>query len=564
MKRILTVFTLLLSSVLVFGEAFYIKHFDIQIDINEEGYFDVTETIDVFFTEKRRGIIRAIPRKVLIDGKKYSIKIKNIEVENWKKKAYKKDGMRMIRIGDKKNYLEGDQQYVISYRVYGAYLFLENHTEFHWNITGNYWDVPINKVTYNITFPNELNLEQEDFIAFSGKKNEQNNKSTIQYDNRTLSGESTKTLNPKEGITIAAKLPTDYIKRPPPPPPPVPFSERIPYLGVPLGLLGLIIAWWRNNGRRPKTSIADNEFEYYPPDDLSPSEVSAFFDRRPDTDDLVALIPMWARLGYLRVQGGNEDDGGLRFEKIEDLPSHAADYEHTVFNALFENNEIIFLPDLKEKLYTSMYTAKTQLAKNIKQKDYLFDRDSIRTFHSGTMLILGVLLLTAGIVTLIFTKGIVTGIIFIISSFVPIVIHFLRPKMSDEGEQMYLQIHRFKNFLKSDSTQNVDKLLQDDPNYFEKMLPYAVAFGLDNTFNQKFEHTEIDPPSWYIMGNSNLYATGASVSAFSHFSSQFQPTEIKQVFNSSPPASSSGGSGGGFSGGGGAGGGFGGGGGSSW
>ena len=551
-------------SFFLFAEAFYIQHFDIKIEINEEGYFDVTETIDVVFTEKRRGIIREIPRVILIDGKKHSIKFDNIKVDDWKIKTSRKNGIQFIRIGSKNTYVNGSQQYVIHYRVHKAFLFLEDHTEFHWNMTGQRWDVPIHNISYNITFPTQIELTNNDFFIASGKKDVNNNKAIVNFENHTLVGESTEMLNPNEGISIAINLPKDYVARPIPPPPPVPFQERNPLLALPIAFFGMIITWWRTRGRRRKPSISDDEFEYYPPDELTPSETSAFFDRKPDTDDLVALIPMWARMGYLRVQGGKENDGGLRFEKIEDIPAHAPDYEQTVFNALFSTTDAIFLPDLKEKLYTSMHKAKTQLGKSIRKKDYLFDNDSIRLFHSGWMIALGFILIIAGVLTLIFTKGVVTGILLIVSSFAPFIIHFLRPKMSLEGEEMYIKIHRFKNFLKSNSTDHVNKLLEDDPNYFEKMLPYAVAFGLDTTFTQKFEHSLDHAPSWFIMDGMIHNQHSNSVSAFSSFSKQFQPTEIKQVFNSSPAPTDHGGgsSGGSFSGG--SGGGFGGGGGSSW
>jgi len=561
MKKFLTLFAFLFFSIFLYAEAYYIQHFDIKIDINEAGYFDVTETIDVFFTEKRRGIIREIPRVVNINGKEQSIKFDNINVEDRKIKTSRKDGMQVIRIGSKNTYVNGAQQYIIHYRVHKAFLFLENHTEFHWNMTGDMWDVPIHEVSYNINFPSQVNLSNNDFFIASGQKGMDNKKAIVNFENNSLIGKSTEQLNPMEGISIAINLPKNYVAAPPPP---VPFRERNPLLALPIALLGMIITWWRSKGRRPKLSIANDEYEFYPPENLTPSETSAFFDRQPDTEDLVALIPMWARMGYLRVQGGNENDGGLRFEKIEDIPASAPDYEQTVFNALFSTTDAIFLPDLKEKLYSSMYKAKTQLGKSIRDKNYLFDDGSIRLFHSGWMIGLSVLLVIAGILTLIFTKGVVTGILFIASSIAPLIIHFLRPKMSLEGEEMFQKIHRFKNFLKSKSTDHVNKLLEDDPNYFEKMLPYAVAFGLDTTFTQKFEHSLSHAPSWFIMSSMTQSHHNDSVSNFHSFSEQFQPTEIKQVFNSSPSPSNHGGgsSGGSFSGG--AGGGFGGGGGSSW
>lgn len=578
MKRILATLTFLFLTHFIFGETFYIKHFDVKIEVNQEGYFDVTETLDVFFNEKSRGIIRAIPKQVLLDGKKYSIQIENIEVDDWRMKAYREGPVQMIRIGEKNTYLDGDQKYVIHYRVYDAFHFLENHTEFKWNITGDEWEVPIHKATYSVFFPDNVNMEVNDFIVAAGKRNQNNNNVIVTFDGQFLKGETTQKLQPKEGVSLYAKLPKGYIDR-----------EAImsreaeiemmeeeesfkiydPYFVFPLALFGWFITLYRRKGQYRKFE-KDESFEHYPPEELNPSEVSAFFERRPDTEDLVALLPMWANLGYVRIQGGKENDGGLRFEKIQDLPEDAFDYEHTVFNALFSGNEIIFLPDLKEKLYSSMATAKMQLSKNIEARHYLFDKESVDLFHSWKMVGLSVLALLSGILILVLSKGtaLITGILLLILAGILFVIYFLPLKMSEEGARMYQHIHRFRNFLKSKNPDNVDKLLEKDPTYFEKMYPYAVAFGLDQVYTQKFETTMRRAPSWYYYNERDaVNYDGTPLSAFNDFSVQFQPSEIKQVFNSTPPPEydSSGSGGGSFSGGGGSsGGGFGGGGGSSW
>jgi len=568
MKKILTLLTFLFFTHFLIAESYYIKHFDVNIEINQEGYFDVTETLDVFFYEESRGIIRAIPRMAIVDGKKYFIQIKDIKVADWKMKAYKEGSIQMIRIGDKDTYLDGDQKYVISYRVYDAFHFLEDHIEFKWNFTGDEWDIPIHKTTYSVFFPDNINLDERDFLVAAGKRDENNNNVTVSFDGQFLKGETTSKLQPKEGVSLYAKLPKDYID--------VeivsatmekaeePFKMKDPFFVLPMALLGWLLSWFWKKGKRRKLAV-DDSFEYYPPEDLNPSEVSAFFERRPDTEDLVALLPMWANVGYVRIQGGKEDDGGLRFEKIQDLPADAQDYEHTVFNALFSKNEIVFLPDLKEKLYSSMYTAMSQLSKSIKKRQYLFDEEAVRNFHSGKMIAFAVGFLLSGIATLVLTKGtvLISGILMIVTAIILFIIYFSTPKMSREGEEKYLHIHKFRNFLKSDSPENVDKLLEKDPSYFEKMYPYAVAFGLDQDYNQKFEDSMNHAPSWFYYNTLDSNHDNATpMSAFNDFSSQFQPSEIKQVFNSAPASSSS--SGGGFSGGGGAGGGFGGGGGSSW
>lgn len=101
----------------------------------------------------------------------------------------------------------------------------------------------------------------------------------------------------------------------------------------------------------------------------------------------------------------------------------------------------------------------------------------------------------------------------------------------------------------------------NDPNYFDKVYPYAVALNLDKSFVQKVKTFHPQGPTWY--GWYGIPVMTGQRTTMEDFGKEFEPKEITTAFNSVPmPESGSfsgGSSGGGFSGGG-----FGGGGGSSW
>jgi hypothetical protein len=93
----------------------------------------------------------------------------------------------------------------------------------------------------------------------------------------------------------------------------------------------------------------------------------------------------------------------------------------------------------------------------------------------------------------------------------------------------------------------------DDPpariKLFEKLLPYAMLFGLEKDWAKQFEGIYDEPPSWYH-GNMASFSTGYLVGSLGDFSAA-------TTTDFAPPASSgsSGFSGGGAGGGGGGGGG---------
>ncbi len=89
-----------------------------------------------------------------------------------------------------------------------------------------------------------------------------------------------------------------------------------------------------------------------------------------------------------------------------------------------------------------------------------------------------------------------------------------------------------------------------NPEVFEKLLPYAMVFGVADIWAKEFEGIYTTPPSWY---------TGPAGASFSPLIFTHSMAEFNTYMSSVAAPSSSGGSGGGGSAGGGGGGGGGGG-----
>jgi uncharacterized membrane protein len=128
------------------------------------------------------------------------------------------------------------------------------------------------------------------------------------------------------------------------------------------------------------------------------------------------------------------------------------------------------------------------------------------------------------------------------------------------GNETYRKFQGFKEFVSRAERPVIERLMKEDPNYYDKTMAFALAFGYLKQWNHKFEGLLTQPPSWY--SGPMIYGSN-SMDSFNHFSESFpsQVNTIGSAFSSSPSSSSSGGGGGGgFSSGGGGGGG----GGSSW
>jgi uncharacterized membrane protein len=107
----------------------------------------------------------------------------------------------------------------------------------------------------------------------------------------------------------------------------------------------------------------------------------------------------------------------------------------------------------------------------------------------------------------------------------------------------------FKEFLERVETDRYRKMITS-PEMFERYLPFAMAFGVEEKWAKAFEGIYRDPPSWYI-GSTGHFSPGSFAASMSEMS-----TAVSSSTSSSPSSSGSGGggsSGGGSGGGGGSG-----------
>lgn len=543
----------------VFANDFEIKSFHVDINIHSDGSYDVKETIDIFFNEKRRGIYRTIPYQYLIKGQKYNIKITDIKVEGEKTKISNENKHKKIRIGHPDKTIEGHKTYYINYKTEKALIKHENAVEFYLNLTGNDWDVPIDLASFTITYPDEVSVRQEDIKIFADDYGREFTAVDFEITRNQLKGKSTRTIKPGEGISVAtmidaAKMNIEQVS----------FSRKeIPkiyptdlYFPIPAMLLGWFLLMWKKKDRYilPDT-VAD---KYYPPEDMGPTEVGTFFDHQVNNRDMLALIPKWGNEGLIMLESIPKEDEkyDIYFHKEAEIDPGAPLYEKELFNGLFENNSVIFLEDLKNKFYKIFSSSKSIFSKDI-ILNQLYDPQSKSKFHNPWSLILWLSLILLAVPLFIVYHFWITGAIFIALGIAGIIITFSRPKFSERGFRIKNHLRGLEKFLRDPDSTKIQELVKDDVSYLDKIFPYVVAFGLDEKWNSKLKTIDniYKEPAWYYeTGNDGRNGSIGS------FSEAFSPRSIESAFTSSPASSS--GSGGGVSGS--SGGGFGGGGGGSW
>ena len=552
-------------------EAFTIQNYDVKVIVNKDASLDITETIDVNFTEPRHGIIREFLYKYpitdlpegtekadqqLVSGNKIRLIIKNIKVKGHHFETKTEGDKVRIRIGDADEYVRNEQQYIIKYTVLNSINFFEDHSELYFNLVGQEWNTTIDRVNFAVELYDQLPAIPV-YSLWTGSAGSKENQTSAAWKNdEVLSGHTTATLNPYEGLTVGIQFPKGFLNKPN-------FTfYRFGWLVLPILVFFVLYNVWKKWGKNEKLTIRT---EFYPPESISPSVSGYMVDGKLDQRDLTALVPYWGAGGYLRINEIEEKAflGLLKtkeyeFVKLKPLPEDTLNFEKTLFNGIFKKGDEVKLSSLKNVLYTTMNKSKKELESKIDKEKYY---EPYTRAVGATFILLGIGILVLGIVHFFADMQINRwpALAIFVSGLIIFITGFYMPKKTVKGTELYGKLLGFKEFLKSVEQDRLKEFLKQDEHYFDKVLPYAIVFDIADTWKDKLKGLDIPPPTWYSAG----YA-GAQFNTMNFMSSLDKSMNaMSQNFYSSPSGSSS--SGGSFSGGGGSsGGGFGGGGGSSW
>lgn len=553
------------SSVPAFADdnASYVPYFftayNVDINVNENNSFDITEHISTYFNEQRHGIFRTIPTRNQVkrtDGTSHSVKakIKNIKAsENCDVSI--ENGNYVLQIGDADTYVEGEHDYTIKY----TYMLGEDQNngfdELYYNIIGDGWDTYIQNVTFKITMPKEFDKSK---LGFSIGNYGTVGTYDINYDvnDNIITGSVARTLQPNEAVTVRLELEDGYF-----------YFNKALYnfklallVAVPALLFIIVIILWSKFGKDKK---AVQTVEFYPPNGMSSADI-AFWQSGliANNEKLTPLLIELANDGYIQieeVETKSKKKSEFAITKLKDRYDGNDRAKEIFFNGLFKNGtrSKIYKSDLEDDFYLTLNIIR-ELYNKPEKRHKVFEAKSLY------MRILAWVLCALSVFAVLFNfsnlfdsnlKYILTlvGIIICIISFV---FSFFIRKRTDKAIDILGKINGFKNFLETAEKDKLEALVDDDPAYFYNILPYAYVLGVSDKWMKKFESIAVEPPQWYYGYCPYNYIV------FSHFMRDTMNTASNAMV-SMPVQSGSGGSfssgGGGF-----AGGGAGGGGGGSW
>jgi uncharacterized membrane protein len=219
---------------------------------------------------------------------------------------------------------------------------------------------------------------------------------------------------------------------------------------------------------------------------------------------------------------------------------------------MFGSKEEILISSLKNKFYTHLPSVKESLYKQLVSGGYFPSHpEKVRNVFkwSGIALI---------VVSFFFLPHWGMKLSFVLSGIFILIFSRFMPRKTKKGSLARESILGFREFIERAEKDRIERLAKDDPTLFDRVLPYALVFGLGDRWAEAFQDMYAKPPSWY---DSSRYGNSFSPCIF--VDDLGRSLSVMNSTFASTPSRSGGAGGSGFSGGS-SGGGFGGGGGGSW
>lgn len=541
-----------------------INSFDADIFIPDSGVVRIEENIEYQFPAgERRGIIRKIPYKYKLGSNNYNLRIDVRNVTDFEGNPYnfvvRESGDYVeIKIGDPDRTVSGVMDYRIEYFVKKVIRNFDEYDELFWNVTGNEWNLPIIKSSAHIYFeadiPPELRME-----CFTGRFGSTDKDCTYSSGRDSVVYSSNGELNPYQGLSILIGFPKGLVKGPSRLQEWYWFVRDNLIYTVPLFTAFVLFFIWSRFGRDPYKNMPV-AVRYEPPPELTPAEAGTLYDEKADMIDLTSTVIDLAVRGYLKIEEIEStkylflSDRDYKLIKtpdknIEELMPH----EIKIMEALFRSGQSdVLVSDLKNNFYSNLKSIKNSIYHQMVEKRYfLSNPDRIRATYKA----IGMIIIFSALFIL---PSLIPKLIFALSGFMIVFFSKYMPRKTRNGVTVNHHLLGFREFIDRAEKDRIKILSEEDPAIFDRVLPYALIFGLEEKWAEAFSGMFQEPPDWYSSGR---YSQGFSPHIFVNDLGR-SISIMNKSFYSSPKNSGGGrsiGMGGGFGGGG-----FGGGGGGSW
>ncbi len=528
----------------------------IQID-PETTWITVTEKIVVNSNNYmiKHGIYRDFPLtyKAMDTGETYKVKFKFLSAEldntavNYKIERIA-NGVR-IYLGDSRYYVDkGLHTYIIKYKTAKQLSLPKEYpdkVELFWNVNGNDWEFPIDKVVAKVELFSGLMPEDLKYKAYTGFYGDKGEDYKVYTKNNYLVFETTRSFEPKENLSIVVLFPKDVFNV---------NNLQNSVVNRILDNLGLSIAvilffvvsyfvfqTWEKVGKDPELGSVMPMFK--PPENIDPVFMRYIYklkDSYVDARTLSAIFVYLATKGYIKILEPKK--GKFKIQLVK-WPENIDSWEYKFLKAVLEDNSEV---ELNRDVSTGakLVKATNVLQQRVKGASKAYYKSNIlQSIKYGVIYVFALMfssvvayfrmeiganqffmffwgilfvgvwmfLIFAGIkywlkprnpikITIIF--GIITTIILILLNqsivwgvisglylFAIMFVSDIMPAYTDKGMRLYRDVLGFKSYIETAEKDRLNVLNPPEltPELFEKYLPFAIALEVEHKWAKKFE-----------------------------------------------------------------------------
>ena len=444
-----------------------ISAYTVDINLNTNWSMHVVENITANFSEERHGIYREIP----IYANERNFLIENLTTSNDPIAANTiENGNYSLKLGSADKTILGEHTYIISYDVQNPITTIQttwgSHQELYRNIIGNERNTSIKNINFSIKLPQAHTFLSGDMFALYGPNGAKYTTDVVikQTSNTTIVWSlNNKLLNPNEGLTIGLNfwseyftLPTNYETLGENIQTSTPILNKIffiiPFL-IFVGFFSLIRKVFkialRGMGKWYRSSKKAVTIYYTPPKNVEIPEAFWFRYMTKNPKIFSALIYYRATRWWLKIENqhgkylfGLITTNTYKFIETGTKPIWTTAFEDILFQSFFgvydKTLDAIEIDSTSYKKVSAIFTIiqDTFNKNNLTQSGWLF---------------------------------------------------WLSKTLTPEWEILFEQMRGYKEFLEKVERPVIESELKNDPEYINKLLPWAVLFGLETKLLTRIE-----------------------------------------------------------------------------
>ncbi|MBQ6654000.1 MAG: DUF2207 domain-containing protein [Erysipelotrichaceae bacterium] len=342
-------------------EAFDIIYHNVDVTVNEDGSFDIVEEMQVHFNANRHGIYVNIPSEYHmnwdVDGaevcKYYKFPVTNVRVLSGHENDISHyDSFTRIKLGSASRYANTTETYKWSYTLNTRDLDLGGVEMVFLNIITSGWDTTTDATRFTLELPKSFDASKiytstphGEMLQGAGELDGVR----VSVNGNKITGECNTQIQANEAITIQVLLEKGYFS--------FPDINHYGIIGLIAGLVfTLIVSVIHAIYGRDREVIQTVEFHV--PAGMTSAEVGTVIDEEVNDRDIISLLLDWGRRGIITIHETQKD---LILEKKSELEDSARNYEHTMFNRLFNNRDKVAMSKLRYKFYNTMNLCKNQV-----------------------------------------------------------------------------------------------------------------------------------------------------------------------------------------------------------